>query len=114
MGKAQRQRPARLAEKLITIRRALGLSQNGMLRQLGLADEFGRNYISAFELGAREPPLPVLLRYARAAGLYVDALIDDELDLPEKMPARLTSCGIKKKVRSGKTSRRIGSRRAVR
>jgi transcriptional regulator with XRE-family HTH domain len=93
MGKAQRQRPARLAEKLITIRRALGLSQNGMLSRLGLADEFGRNYISAFELGAREPPLPVLLRYARAAGVYVDALIDDELDLPERMPARVKSEG---------------------
>lgn len=111
MGKAQRQRPARLAEKLVTIRVTLGLSQNGMLRRLGLADEFGRNYISAFELGAREPPLPVLLRYARAAGVYVDALIDDELDLPGKMPARVTSCGIKTKSRPSKTNIRMPPKR---
>lgn len=89
MGKAQRPRPARLAEKLLTIRNALGLSQNEMLNRLGLADEFGRNYISAFELGAREPPLPVLLRYARAAGVWVDVLIDDDLDLPVRLPGKM-------------------------
>jgi transcriptional regulator with XRE-family HTH domain len=95
MGKAQRSRPARLADKLMAIRQALGLSQNEMLSRLGLADEFGRNYISAFELGTREPPLPVLLRYAQVAGVWVDVLIDDELDLPAKLPSamrRLKAC----------------------
>lgn len=89
MGKSKRPRPARLAEKLIAIRSALGLSQNEMLSRLGLADEFGRNYISAFELGTREPPLPVLLRYALAAGVWVDVLIDDGLDLPAKLPGKM-------------------------
>ena len=89
MGKSKRPRPARLTEKLIAIRRALGLSQNEMLGHLGLADEFGRNYISAFELGTREPPLPVLLRYAQAAGVWVDVLIDDDLELPAKLPGRM-------------------------
>lgn len=89
MGKSKRPRPTRLAEKLIAIRRALGLSQNEMLSRLGLADEFGRNYISAFELGTREPPLPVLLRYAQAAGVWVDVLIDDGLELPAKLPGRM-------------------------
>jgi transcriptional regulator with XRE-family HTH domain len=89
MGKSKRPRPARLTEKLITIRRALGLSQNEMLSRLGLADEFGRNYISAFELGTREPPLPVLLRYAQAAGVWVDVLIDDDLELPAKLPSKM-------------------------
>jgi len=89
MGKSKRPRPSRLAEKLITIRRALGLSQNEMLSRLGLADEFGRNYISAFELGTREPPLPVLLRYAQAAGVWVDVLIDDGLELPTKLPSKM-------------------------
>lgn len=91
MGKAQRQRPLRLANKLTMIRHALGLSQNEMLNRLGLADKFGRNYISAFELGTREPPLPVLLKYARVASVWVDMLIDDDLDLPEKLPARSKS-----------------------
>jgi transcriptional regulator with XRE-family HTH domain len=89
MGKSKRPRPMRLAEKLIAIRRALGLSQNEMLGRLGLADEFGRNYISAFELGTREPPLPVLLRYAQAAGVWVDVLIDDALELPAKLPGKM-------------------------
>lgn len=97
MGKAKRPRPARLAEKLITIRDSLGLSQNEMLNRLGLSGEFGRNYISAFELGTREPPLPVLLEYARAAGVWLDVLVDDELDLPKKLPITPKSEGIKRK-----------------
>jgi transcriptional regulator with XRE-family HTH domain len=97
MGKAQRPRPIRLAEKLVMIRHALGLSQNEMLRRLDLADDFGRNYISAFELGTREPPLPVLLQYARVAGVWVDVLIDDELDMPERLPASPKGEGLRRK-----------------
>jgi transcriptional regulator with XRE-family HTH domain len=83
---APRQKPERLAEKLKQIREALGLSQDGMLERLGLADEFFRSRISAYELGNREPPLPVLLKYARLIGVSTDVLIDDELDLPAKLP----------------------------
>jgi transcriptional regulator with XRE-family HTH domain len=91
MGKASREKPARLGEKLLRIRTALGLSQNGILRSLGIAEKGYRNYISDFENGVREPPLPVLLKYARIAGVYVDVLIDDALDLPAHLPAPLTS-----------------------
>ena len=86
MKNASRTKSARLADKLLKIRLGLGLSQNGLLERLGFADELFRSNISQYELGRREPPLPVLLRYARAAGVYVDTLIDDELDLPEKLP----------------------------
>jgi transcriptional regulator with XRE-family HTH domain len=82
---APRQKPERLAEKLRQIRNALGLSQDGMLERLGLSDEFFRSRISAYELGNREPPLPVLLRYARLVGVSTDVLIDDEMDLPAKL-----------------------------
>jgi transcriptional regulator with XRE-family HTH domain len=85
---APRQKPERLAEKLLQIRMALGLSQDGMLERLGLADEYFRSRISAYELGNREPPLPVLLKYARLVGISTDVLIDDELDLPDKLPTR--------------------------
>jgi transcriptional regulator with XRE-family HTH domain len=88
MGKASRQRPERLAEKLLQIRQTLGLSQNEMLRQLGIAEDSYRSYISDFENGKREPPLLVLLAYARSAGLSTDVLIDDELDLPVKLPSK--------------------------
>jgi transcriptional regulator with XRE-family HTH domain len=87
---APRQKPERLAEKLKQIRLSLDLSQDGMLERLGLTEEFFRSRISAYELGNREPPLPVLLRYARLVGVSTDVLIDDELDLPAKLPARQT------------------------
>src|SRR5438309_11473297 len=86
MGRGLRQRPARLARKLRQIRSALGLSQNGIIRHLGLADEIYQDYISAYERGVREPPLPVLLGYARVAGVCVDVLIDDALKLPARLP----------------------------
>lgn len=86
MGSSARPKPLRLAEKLLQVRNALGLSQNEMLRHLGLADDLFRSSISKYELGTREPPLPILLRYAQAAGICVDVLIDDLADLPKNIP----------------------------
>jgi len=85
MGTA-RQRAERLAEKLLRIRLAFGLSQTEMLRRLDAEGMVLYNRISEYERGKREPPLPILLRYARLAGVPTEALIDDELDLPAKLP----------------------------
>ena len=81
MGHSPRFRPAHLSEKLLAIRQSLGLSQTQMC-----------NYsaISNYELGTREPSLDVLLKYARLAGISTDLLIDDELELPKRLPARPT------------------------
>lgn len=87
MGRYEREKPARLAEKLLEIRNALGLSQNQMIRRLGLEDKITQSRISGYELGTREPSLPTLLLYARAAGVCVDILISDDLDLPVKLPS---------------------------
>ena len=87
MARVPRPKPARLPEKLLQIRLALGLSQGEMLRRLGL-DNLTRTTVSAYEVGTSEPPLPVLLKYARLVGISTDVLIDDELDLPAKLPAR--------------------------
>jgi transcriptional regulator with XRE-family HTH domain len=87
MGTA-RQRSERLAEKLLQIRLALGLSQTDMLKRLDVEEMIVYNRISDYELGKREPPLPILLRYGRIAGVCVDVLIDDEMDLPAKLPAK--------------------------
>ena len=87
MGHARR-RPKRLAEKLLQIRLALGLSQTEMLRLLGVEDEIAYTRISEYELDKAEPTLMVLLRYARVAGVSMEALVDDEMDLPAKLPAR--------------------------
>lgn len=87
MGKSARERPKRLAEKLLRIRISLGLSQNEMLAALGLKEKVFRSAVSGYELGTREPTLPVLLRYARLAGISTGVLIDDELNLPKRLPA---------------------------
>ncbi len=87
MGKASRRKPARLAEKLVQIRERLGVSQNGIIRHLGLTDVITRDNVSAYELGRREPSLLVLLEYARAAGVCLDTLVDDRVDLPKKLPS---------------------------
>jgi hypothetical protein len=58
-----------------------------MIRRLGLSEELYQGSISGYELDTREPPLPVLLKYAQVAGVCVDALINDELDLPGRLPS---------------------------
>jgi transcriptional regulator with XRE-family HTH domain len=87
MGKRARMRQERLAEKLLQIRNALGLSQSAMLKHLGFEDVIDYKRISEYELGKNEPPLAVLLSYARAVNVSTDVLIDDDLDLPAKLPA---------------------------
>ena len=86
MGHSPRPKPERLGEKLLAIRLGLGMSQTQMCKALGLKINYSA--ISNYELGTREPPLPVLLRYARVAGVYVEAIIDDEMDLPARLPKR--------------------------
>jgi transcriptional regulator with XRE-family HTH domain len=98
MGRTARSRPARLAEKLLQIRTSLGLSQNEMIRRLGLSDVLYQSNISGFELKEREPSLPILLRYAQVAGVYVDVLIDDELDLPTGLPCQEKHSGIRRRI----------------
>jgi transcriptional regulator with XRE-family HTH domain len=93
MGRVARWRPVRLAEKLLAIREALNLSQNEIIGCMGLDGQIVQQHISAYECGLREPPLPVLLEYARVAAggidgaaLYLEILVDDALDLPKRLP----------------------------
>jgi len=88
VGKKARMRQERLAEKLLQIRLAFGVSQSEMLRRLGFEGVLDYKRISEYELGKNEPPLAVLLAYARLAGVCVDVLIDDKLNLPVKLPAK--------------------------
>lgn len=92
-----RERPKRLAEKLLQIRLALGLSQSEMLRYVGIEKSGYRHYISHFETGTREPTLKVLLEYARVANVLMEVLADDELDLPDTLPSPTRSEGIRRK-----------------
>ena len=79
----RREQTAHLAEKLKQIREQLKLSQDGIIKQLELEDKLTREDISKFERGVREPPLYVILRYARAIELSTDILIDDSMYLPD-------------------------------
>lgn len=99
MGSA-RPKPERLAEKLAHIRNALGLSQSEMLKQLGVEDLIEYHTISKYELGKNEPPLMILLQYARVAGVHMEVLVDDELELPAKLPASVDHQEIKRKYKS--------------
>jgi transcriptional regulator with XRE-family HTH domain len=87
VGIRPRLKSARLAKKLLRIRKSLKLSQNQMLERIGMKDLLARQNISAYENGDLEPPLPVLLLYAEAAGICTDVLIDDRAKLPAKLPA---------------------------
>jgi transcriptional regulator with XRE-family HTH domain len=88
MGRRARIKQERLPEKLLQIRSALGLSQTEMLHRLGVKDLMSYHQISRFETGDREPPLHVILEYARIAGVCTDVLIDDDLNLPAKLPSK--------------------------
>jgi transcriptional regulator with XRE-family HTH domain len=88
MGQSRRPQPARLALKLRRIRELLGLSQEQMADRLKHVKSPPQpGHISEFERGKREPSLLVLVAYARVSGVLVDELVDDELELPEKLSA---------------------------
>ena len=86
---ARRPAPKRLGEKLLQIRTALELSQTGIVQSLGYEESpLYAAQISNFEQGKREPPLQLLLAYARLANIPLEVLADDKLDLPAELPAK--------------------------
>ena len=94
-----RPRPDRLAEKLLQIRTGLGLSQTQMLVRLGLDDSMHYGRISEYEQDKREPSLITLLAYARAASVHLEDIVDDDFELPRRLPGNVNYRGIKKSNR---------------
>lgn len=96
MGNA-RPRPKRLAEKLLAIRSRIddGISQTEMAHRLGLNDE-DRERVSKYERDVLEPPLEILCAYADAANVWLEVLVKDDLDLPQELPSKIKSAGLKK------------------
>jgi transcriptional regulator with XRE-family HTH domain len=81
---AKRPVPKKLAKKLAQIRAKLGLSQTEIVKALNYkASPLRPAQISQFETGRREPPLMLLLAYARLAGISTDALIDDRVNISD-------------------------------
>lgn len=104
MGRRGRYIPKRLPEKLVQVRKALGLTQQEMLELLALPKEILQTSISQYERGKIEPPIFVLLRYAEVANIWLEVLLQDNLDLPEKLPAQPKSEGRKRKSRNKNVS----------
>ena len=77
MGHA-RPRPKHLAAKLLVLRQRLGISQPQLAKRLGIHQYTN---ISKYERNINEPPLAVLLAYAKLISVSVDVLIDDEQEL---------------------------------
>lgn len=86
-----RPKPKRLAEKLLQIRNSIdgGLSQNELIRRMNLEDELEQDRVSKFERNILVPPLHILVAYSDLANIYLERIIRDDLDLPEKLPSRL-------------------------
>ena len=82
MGRSRRNKPKKLSHKLLAIRKRLQMSQTEMARALELKVHYSA--VSNFELGTREPDLIVVLRYARLAGISMEAIVDDKINLFEK------------------------------
>jgi transcriptional regulator with XRE-family HTH domain len=99
MGKRARKRPKHLAEKLLRIRVSLGLTQTELWKRLELDEYLPYTVISGYERGVREPAIEVLLGYARLAGVPMEFLADDQVDLPEHLPVKADYRRARKRIR---------------
>lgn len=93
-----RPRPRRLGTKLREIRQGLGLSQSQMLAKLGLEDTMHYGRISQYENDEREPTLMTLLAYSHVAGVHLEDIVSDDLDLPAKLPGNVNYTGLRHKA----------------
>lgn len=101
MGTARRPQPKYLPAKLLKIRQSLGLTQEQMAARLQhVSSPPQPGQISRFEQGKREPSLLILLEYARLAGVSIDILADDTVNLPASLPAKFQHAGVKRKGRA--------------
>jgi len=92
MGQKRRTQPEKLKIKLKTVRLKMEVSQQRMaelLKHYAPNEIIVPGHISDFENGKREPSLPVLLAYAKLVAISTDVLIDDEIDLPKKLPSKI-------------------------
>ena len=92
-----RPRPLRLAEKLLRIRVGLNLSQTQMLERLGFSESMHYGRISEYEQDKREPTLMTLLAYARVASVHLEDIVDDNFELPRKLPGNVNYRGVSRR-----------------
>jgi transcriptional regulator with XRE-family HTH domain len=77
MGRGKQEQPQRIAEKLRQIRLSLGLTQDEMAKRLESQNvKVYRGYVGLF------------MAYARIAGVPMETLCDDKLELPATLKAK--------------------------
>ena len=93
----KRNRPDRLAEKLLQIRKAFGLSQKEMAERLSkqAGVKFTYRNVSKYERDKSVPYIEIVLAYARLANVEMNQIVDDDLNIeptewPEFIEADLT------------------------
>jgi transcriptional regulator with XRE-family HTH domain len=93
----RRNRPDRLAEKLLQIRKALDLSQKEMAERLSerAGVKITSRNVSRYERDKSVPYIEIVLAYARLANVEMNQIVDDDLDIeptewPEFIEADLT------------------------
>jgi hypothetical protein len=59
-----------------------------MVSRLHYKGSLQASQISEYERDIKEPPVQVMLCYARAVNIAMECLVDDELDLPSKLLGR--------------------------
>lgn len=103
MGRSSRPIPEGLPEKLLHVRLLLHFTQKEMFDRLQtglnpILDEIKlhSSHISEYERGIREPPLRVLLEYARIAQVPMEVLVDRFLSLPSSLRASLMAKNLQK------------------
>lgn len=98
LGRSSRPIAEGLAEKLLYIRVNLKLTQKQMFERLQSGLDPGidqiklhASHISEYERGIREPPLRIVLEYARIVQLPMEILVDRWLFIPGGATNRLTA-----------------------
>jgi len=80
----------KLAQKLVRIREALNLTQGELIDMLDFRGAVKQQHVSVWEKGIREPDLLSLMKYAKAANVCVEVIVDDAHDIPARLPCKKT------------------------
>lgn len=77
------------AGEALKSRQLLGLTQEELAARMShLPSAPHPGHISRFEGGLREPNLIYLLEFSRLSGVTLECLLDDEMDVPNKLKKR--------------------------